>query len=347
MKKGCNMTETKETTPYDDVFLTQTVECPKLLIPVINETFHENYDGSEIVIQTENEIFLRKQDGYEEKRITDASLQVKRENEDKGKSYHLECQSTKDKSMAVRMYEYDTQIALKDKEWVEDTLIVRFPNSAILYLRSDEKVKKEITMVIETSGGSVSYQIPLIKMKDYSLETIFSKHLYFLLPFWIFVHEDELKKYEQDKDEREKLVKEFVIIINRLQEDCERGIIDEYTKCMLVDMTKKVIRNLLGNKYPKVKDEVEKVMGGKVLEFEARTIKNQGREEGRLEGRREERKQHLIECICKKLRKGKDIAIIAEELEEEVSTIEKIYEVAREFAPEYDVEAILKAEKNN
>ena len=50
------------------------------------------------------------------------------------------------------------------------------------------------------------------------------------------------------------------------------------------------------------------MFGRKVLEFEARTIKNQGRAEGR--------KEHLTECICKKLRKGKDIKLIAEELEE-------------------------------
>ena len=48
-------------------------------------------------------------------------------------------------------------------------------------------------------------------------------------------------------------------------------------------MKKKVIRNLLGNKYPKVREEVEKVMGGNVMEFEAKIIKNQGREEGRQE----------------------------------------------------------------
>ncbi len=332
------MTETNEKTPYDDVFHTEIIECPELIIPVINETFHESYDGSETIIQLENEIFLRQQDGYEEKRITDKSLHIKREHEKRGKSYHLECQSTADKSMAVRMYEYDTQIALKDREWIEDTLKVRFPNSAILYLRSDKNTKEKITMVLETSGGSVRYLIPLIKLKDYDLETIFKKHLFFLLPFWIFVHEGDLKKYEESEKERNGLVQEFGSIIKRLQENCERGIIDEYTKCMLIDMSKKVIRNLLGNKFPEVRKEVEKVFGGKVLEFEARTIKNQGREEGR--------KRYLTECICKKLRKGKDIALIAEELEEEVSVVEKIYEVAKNFAPNYDVEAILQVEGN-
>lgn len=252
----------------------------------------------------------------------------------------IECQSTPDNSLAVRMYEYDTQLALKDKKWNGDTLTVRFPNSAILYLRSDANTTDKITMVLETSGGSVSYLIPLIKLKDYDLETIFQKHLFFLIPFWIFVYENKLRHYEQNESDREEMIQEFINITKQLQESCEDGIIDEYTKCMLIDMSKKVIRNLLGNKFPKVRKGVEKVFGGKVLEFEARTIKNQRKAEGRIEGR----KEHLTECVCKKLRKGKNLNLIAEELEEEISVIESIYETVKNFAPDYDMDRIRETE---
>ncbi len=56
----------------------------------------------------------------------------------------------------------------------------------------------------------------------------------------------------------------------------------------------------------------------------------------------------LIEQICKKLAKGKTYDVIAEELEESPDRMQTICEVAREYAPEYDKEAILKAltEKN-
>ena len=338
------MAEVNETTPYDDVFRTEVIECPELIISMINEAFHENYDGSETIIQFENEIYLRQQDGYEGKRITDNSLRIKREPDEKGKAYHLECQSTSDNTMAIRMYEYDTQLALKDKEWDKDTLTVRFPNSAILYLRSDMNTADKITMVLETSGGSVCYFIPSIKLSDYDLETIIRKKIFFLIPFWIFVYENSLKKYEQSESDRKELKNEFIKLIKCLQESCEKGIINEYAKCMLIDMSKKVVRNLLGNKFVKVREEVENVFGGKVLEFEARTIKNQGRAEGREEGRKEGRKEHLTECVCKKLRKGKDLNMIAEELEEDVDVIESIYETVKNFAPNYDVEAILRAE---
>ena len=44
----------------------------------------------------------------------------------------------------------------------------------------------------------------------------------------------------------------------------------------------------------------------------------------------------LVDLICRKLRKGKDVAHIAEDLEEEVSVVEAICNAASEFAPDYD-----------
>ena len=295
------MAELQENTPYDDVFKTQKIECPRLLIPIINEAFYKNYKEDAEIIRLENEIFLRKQDGYEEKRITDAVMQIRDNGEQTGRSYHIECQSIKDTSMIVRMYEYDAQIALKDREWDGRDLKVKFPYSAIIYLRSDETMGKEIRMMLNTPEDEAGYRIPLIKLKDYNLDMIFEKHLFILLPFWIFTYENRLKEYEENEDKREELTDDFRIIMKRLQETCENGTIDEYTKCMIVDMSKKVVRNLLGNKFPEVRKEVEIMMGGKVLDFEAKRIKDQaikeGLEEGRAEGRAEAYKAGLVSLI--------------------------------------------------
>lgn len=279
------MAELQESTPYDDVFKTQKIECPRLLIPVINEAFYKNYKEDAEIINLENEIFLRKQDGYEEKRITDAVMKIEDNQEKTGRSYHIECQSIKDTSMIVRMYEYDSQIALKDREWDGKNLKVKFPYSAIIYLRSDNTMGKNMRMMLNTPEDEAEYQIHLIKLKDYNLDRIFEKHLFILLPFWIFTYENQLKEYEENENQRKKLTDDFRIIMERLQENCENGIIDEYTKCMIVDMSKKVVRNLLGNKFPKVRKEVETMMGGKVLDFEAKRIKDQAIKEGLEEGR--------------------------------------------------------------
>lgn len=105
-----------------------------------------------------------------------------------------------------------------------------------------------------------------------------------MLSFWIFTYEDQLKEYEENESQRKELIDDFRILMIQLQENCEKGILDEYTKCMILDMSKKVVRNLLGDKFPKVRREVETMMGGKVLDFEAKRIKDQGIREGREEG---------------------------------------------------------------
>ncbi len=268
-------------TAYDDVFRTTVNDCPRLILPVCNELFNSGYTGNEIIVKTENEIFLHKQDGKEEKRITDTSIVIKRSVEDQGKGYHLECQSSKDGTLIIRMYEYDSQIALKNGELEENTLTVRFPESAILYLRSDKKTPEYLWMKMETPGGIVKYPIPVMKIKDYTLDMIFGKELYFILPFYIFTYEKELKKYEKNSSMLMQLQNVFLDIRNRLQICMEDGLIDEYTRCTLLDMSKKVVRSLLGNRYPRVREGVEEAMGGNILEYEAKTILNKGKAEGK------------------------------------------------------------------
>ncbi len=53
----------------------------------------------------------------------------------------------------------------------------------------------------------------------------------------------------------------------------------------------------------------------------------------------------LIEIVCKKLKKNKTAEQIADELEEKITDIEKIYAVAEKFAPDYDVNKIYEAMK--
>ncbi len=50
--------------------------------------------------------------------------------------------------------------------------------------------------------------------------------------------------------------------------------------------------------------------------------------------------KYLIKQVCKKLKMNKDINVIASELEEDVNKIKDICDVAKEYAPDYDVEKI-------
>lgn len=63
---------------------------------------------------------------------------------------------------------------------------------------------------------------------------------------------------------------------------------------------------------------------------------NMSKAEGMDVGKAEGKAEQLIHQVCKKMKKNKTLAEIAEELEDEVSAIEPIYNIAKAFAPGYD-----------
>ena len=79
-------------------------------------------------------------------------------------------------------------------------------------------------------------------------------------------------------------------MIKRLDSLLESGSISVYTKKMIVEMSNKVV-NHLAQKYDNVKEGVTSIMGGKVLEYEAKQILNEGKKEGRIEGRIEQARE--------------------------------------------------------
>ena len=267
-------------TPYDDVFRTLLNDCSSLIIPVINEVFGEHYSGQEKITFSPNEHFLNQQDGNEEERITDTSFKIEGK---ETKKYHLECQSSTDNSMLVRFFEYDTQIALDEGRINGNVLIVTLPHSAVLFLRHHASTPDTLKIRMVTPGGTVEYDIQVMKSQQYTLEAIFEKNLLLLIPFYIFSHESQFDEYEKDKTKLKSLQKEYEQIKNKLEELLNQGAISEYTRCTIIDMSNKVLEHI-AVKYNSVKEGVKAVMGGKVLEYEAKTIKKEGIREGIEQG---------------------------------------------------------------
>lgn len=68
-----------------------------------------------------------------------------------------------------------------------------------------------------------------------------------------------------------------------------------------------------------------------------------GRNEGISIGRSEGEKKTLIRMVCRKMAKGKIVSEIADDLEEEAAEIDKIYQAALKYAPDFDVDEIYEA----
>jgi len=262
------------------VFRTLLNDCSFLIIPVINEVFGEHYSGQEKIIFSPNEHFLNQQGGNEEERITDTSFRIEGK---ETKKYHLECQSSTDNSMLVRFFEYDTQIALNEGQINRNILTVTLPHSAVLFLRHHASTPDTLKIRMITPGGTVEYDIQVMKSQQYTLEEIFEKNLLLLIPFYIFSHETRFDEYERDKAKLKALQEEYEWIKNKLEELLKQRAISEYTRCTIIDMSNKVLEHI-AVKYNSVKEGVKAVMGGKVLEYEAKTIKREGIKEGIQKG---------------------------------------------------------------
>ena len=86
-------------TIFDDVFRTMVEKMTYLIVPLINEVFHTSYPEEVEIVHLRNEHQL--EDG---ELITDTRLLIG------GKVYHIECQSSDDTTMAIRMFEYDIRL---------------------------------------------------------------------------------------------------------------------------------------------------------------------------------------------------------------------------------------------
>ncbi|MBR1760714.1 MAG: hypothetical protein IJ741_05990 [Schwartzia sp.] len=90
--------------------------------------------------------------------------------------------------MLIRIFEYDTQIALDSGRVAGNTLTVRFPHTAILYLRHTRNTPDAMTIRMIVPNGQISYKVPVLKVQSYDAKELFRKTLLFLIPFHLFVY---------------------------------------------------------------------------------------------------------------------------------------------------------------
>ena len=265
---------------YDGAFRTILNDCRKLIIPVINEIFSEHYTGEEEIRFFPNEHFLDQQDAADKERITDTNFQIIGIT---AKKYHLECESSlPDGRITIRLFEYDAQIALDEGEVTEETLTVTFPNTAVMYLRAYKKTPDKMKYVIITPGGTVQYDVPIMKVQSYSLDEIFEKRLLMLIPFYIFSHEKSFSEYNNNEQKLEELKAEYRIILERLDDLEKQGIIGAFDKRTIIELSSDVIREI-ARKYENVQKGIGAMMRGPLIQTEARTILNRGISENKKE----------------------------------------------------------------
>ena len=168
---------------------------PELVIPLINEVFGTKYPADIPIEQQRNEHQTKSGE-----KITDSRLKIA------DKIYHIECQSTSDTEMVIRMIEYDFAISLESKKIENGRYRIYFPHSCVLYLRGKGKNNTIGMDIVMPNGQIIKYDLPAIYMENYTTDVIFQKKLLFLLPFYITRYEKSREKLEKNPEELRELL---------------------------------------------------------------------------------------------------------------------------------------------
>ena len=298
-------------TIFDDVFRTIAQKMPYLLIPLINEVFQTNYSEDIHFQQLRNE-------HYEKfgKIITDSILQIE------DHTYHLECQSSLDGRMVIRMFEYDFSIALELAQKNNETFEIEFPQSCVLYIRNHRErslpdYHKAIVKIADAQ--QIVYRVPILRAQNYTVDSIFEKRLLILLPYHILRYESFLKNSGSNTKKLEQLLTDYQKINDAL-EQC----MDDKKSTLYIDMIT-LIEEIADYIIPKdnknVRERLGDIMGGKILQLESERLlekgqllgEAKGRAMGQVEGRKAERIEAIQNMISLGLTKEKILTIYSEE----------------------------------
>ena len=191
---------------FDSVFHTIVQNLPQLLIALINLTFGKDYP-EDITITHLTETHHHKSG----KTTTDCFLLIGET------TYHIECQTNPDGTMALRMVEYDMMIALEEA-WRNQSDEIELPSSCVVYLRHTKNIPDIYRVTIRGQDDQrMEYRCPVVKVQNYSLDELFEKNLLILLPYYIIRYEGKFHDMEDDADLRNQFLSEVTALSDRLE----------------------------------------------------------------------------------------------------------------------------------
>ena len=298
----------ENSTIFDDVFRTMLEKMPQLAIPLINEVFGTFYPEDIEIIQKRNE--HQTQNG---RVITDSHLLIA------DRIYHIECQSTDDSTMVIRMIEYDFAISLEQVQKENGRYRMCFPQSCVLYLRGIKKRDTISVEIVMPNGDTVEYTVPVVQVQEFTCDDMLQKHLLFLLPYHVIKYEQE-KGLDTDSEKWKELLDEYA----KIEKYLEKNFLEKGNEKAYRDMVELIIRiaDYVFRDKEKVKKGFGDVMGGKVLELESDKLIQRGIEQGLEQGL----EKGIQQGIAMERKNTELVRRKAEEAEEEIQRLKKLLE---------------------
>lgn len=202
---------------WDEITKKIALKMPSQFLPLLNEQFHKDYpEGTSITTLSTESITLPKQSNRKMGKImSDIVFLV--QNKD---IYHVECEINLDDEMVIRMIEYDFHTALTHQLTTgqNQTPTLHFPQSIIVYPGNKKSIPDQQTCVIRFADGyEHPYQVPIIKVQDFSLDEIDENQLTLFLPFTLLRFQPRIQSATNPlgKKELTDFIRHLIVILEK------------------------------------------------------------------------------------------------------------------------------------
>ena len=252
---------------YDSVFWTEINKFTRYVPMLVNEAFGEHFTMNAKVEILPGKQVIDINGGKKIKREVDALVRLSEELEEPvSHLYHFELETKGKKSIFIRIAQYATAHAFAHVLELEDGAEIEVPHSAVVFLRSDSVDIRDFKIYIKYPKGRVSYDVPVLRIKDYDLDAIFEKKLLLLLPFFVFnITDKELDEMDRDVTKFDRLKGILDDVYVRLQDLMDSEELDGNQTGTIMLYIRDVLDKLTG-KRKNVRKGVEDYMGGYIIE---------------------------------------------------------------------------------
>ena len=239
---------------WDEIMKALVYTMPEQLFPFIEEVYGITYPKGTSVqfLSTEQPVFPNNTEEAFTSQFMDLSVLINGTD-----YYHIECQMKNDHQMVIRMLSYDLHFAMQHCEAEQDAtgeMILHFPRSVVLYPEKNGKIPDKLRCrIIFQDNSEHTYQVPTVRMQDYSMEEIQRKHLILFLPYVLLRLRPQLESRNRiNKEELTSLVN-FVIVI--LNEEVQLGNITELQQKDILELFTRASKKIFTH-YPEYQREV-------------------------------------------------------------------------------------------
>jgi len=272
-----------------------SIKNPIPIIDFLNSIYGDNISYNAKITYSDKEIINRKNNSN--KLISFyADMYITITDGNDVYEYALEFQTIFDKEIAVRVFRYSFERAVKlaDYSNAKERIKLKMPEPYIIIIEEIEGVKDTIKLKMEFGKGVIfNYDIKILKYWTYDLKKLYNENMYLLYPLQIFKlrkkmnevsyskNPEEIKKFEMFRLYEEMLVilKDTLTAIDKAYEDGKIEISDYDEMNIVIENLNSYFINMYG-KYRDFDLEVESM----VKSFYDPRIEEKGMARGMAEG---------------------------------------------------------------